>query len=544
MRKALLTLMILFSFCGLIFAQHTSHWADLFDPSIDNPYDMQEPLVAFIKIDDSFVTTTDHWADLEVGCFVGNECRGHEFLTYDEEDPYPILEAAVFYNKDVSGEQVSFKLYDHAVGREYDNGFGNIAIVTGEYHDELYFDYDNAVVLSFLTPATFTKKIIGYTEGQNDHYYLIASPVGEKSPENVTNMLENNYDLYAFDQSKNKEWLNYKGDENTGNPGGFSLVSGKGYLYANSDTVNLVFTGTPVEGTTFDVALEKAEGVNLPGLNLVGNPFAGTAYIADGRDFYVMNDDGNDIIPADREGDSIAPMEGVFVLAEEDNEKMTFTTAPQAPQKGGVTLDISKASQAPRKGGVVIDRAIVHFGESDQGRQLPKFQLWDNSTKVYIPQDGKDYAVVNAEQSGELPVCFKVKENGTYTLTISELLTSKFLIFNYLHLIDNKTGNDVDLLATPQYSFEACCSDFASRFRLVFNVDSQDDSNFAFINNGNIIIVGANGNATVQIIDALGRVVLRQNAESTISTAGMASGMYVLQLMDGKSLKTQKIVLK
>lgn len=52
----------------------------------------------------------------------------------------------------------------------------------------------------------------------------------------------------------------------------------------------------------------------------------------------------------------------------------------------------------------MIDRAIVRFCEGSQQRNLPKFQINRNSTKVYIPQDNNDYAVVNAERVGEMPV--------------------------------------------------------------------------------------------------------------------------------------------
>lgn len=532
MKKIILSLSILLVLCGSIYAQHTSHWADLFDSDTNNPYDMQEPLVAFIKIDDNFVTATDNWADLEVCYFVGEECRGHEFManyTDEEEDPYPILEAAVFFNTDLVGETVTFKLYDHAAGLVYGNGTSNIAILTGEYHDELYFDYDNAVILSFTTPnpATYTKRINGYTEGENDHYYLIASPIGEVMPGNVLNMLENTYDLYSFDQTKEKEWLNYGGDESTGNPGGFSLVSGKGYLYANSDTIDLKFTGTPVEGTTFEVTLVKDDGANLPGHNLVGNPFAKTAYIG-GRDFYVMNADGTEIITATKS--AISPMEGVFVIANQDEEIMTFTTAPQAPQKGGVILNLSK-------GRGVIDRAIVRFGDV---RNLPKFQLNPNNTKVYIPMDNQDYAVVGGENIGELPVNFVAAENGTYTLGFAAENTQ----LNYLHLIDNKTGNDVDLLATQNYSFEAKTGDYANRFRLVFAQGNGNDDNFAFISNGEIII---NGEGMIQIFDVLGRTIVTKKLSSPnshFSTITFKSSVYMLRLVNGDNVKTQKIVVR
>ncbi|MCR4809427.1 MAG: hypothetical protein K5896_06175 [Prevotella sp.] len=42
----------------------------------------------------------------------------------------------------------------------------------------------------------------------------------------------------------------------------------------------------------------------------------------------------------------------------------------------------------------------------DESRQLPKLQLFGNSSKLYIPMDGEDYAVVRSEKVGEMPVSF------------------------------------------------------------------------------------------------------------------------------------------
>ena len=49
---------------------------------------------------------------------------------------------------------------------------------------------------------TGNRSISGYTNSKNG-YILIASPVGTVSPEDVTYMLDNDYDLYTFDQAKN-----------------------------------------------------------------------------------------------------------------------------------------------------------------------------------------------------------------------------------------------------------------------------------------------------------------------------------------------------
>ena len=223
-------------------------------------------------------------------------------------------------------------------------------------------------------------------------------------------------------------------------------------------------------------------------------------------------------------------MEGIFVIAANNNETLTFST--QAPSKGA-SLSIN-VSQGNRSG--LIDRAILGFGNTDM---LPKFMLDEENTKVYIPQDGGDYAVVNAESHGELPLNFKARNNGSYTLTFN----TENVDFNYLHLIDNKTGNDVDLLQTPSYNFEARYTDYDSRFKLVFDkIDDATSDDFAFITNGNIVI---NGQGTLQVIDALGRIIAQYgNNVRTISTDGMTPGVYVLRLINGSDVKTQKMIVR
>ena len=98
------------------------------------------------------------------------------------------------------------------------------------------------------------------------------------------------------------------------------------------------------------------------------------------------------------------------------------------------------------------------------------------------------------------------------------------------------------------YTFAAKTTDYASRFRLIFNAEdasagSASDAPFAYINNGNIIITADAGDATLQIVDVMGRVVLCRDAMPCVSTNGMAPGMYVLRLIDGDSVRTQKIVV-
>ena len=142
---------------------------------------------------------------------------------------------------------------------------------------------------------------------------------------------------------------------------------------------------------------------------------------------------------------------------------------------------------------------------------------------------------------GEIPVNFKATKNGEYTITVNP----EGVEMGYLHLIDNLTGADVDLLASPEYTFTAKTTDYESRFRLVFSVcgDANDDNEapFAFINNGNIIV---NGEGTLQVIDVMGRVIVSGDAINRVSTGGMAAGVYVLRLINGEDVRTQRIVVR
>ena len=150
-----------------------------------------------------------------------------------------------------------------------------------------------------------------------------------------------------------------------------------------------------------------------------------------------------------------------------------------------------------------------------------------------------------------MPLNFKAKENGTYTLTVN----AEGIELEYLHLIDNFTGADVDLvpllwgqggLTQPTYTFTAKTTDYESRFKLVFASSICGDANgdnetFAFISNGNIIV---NGEGVLQVVDMMGRVVVSTDVARNVSTAGMTPGVYVLRLIDKEKVRTQKIVVE
>jgi hypothetical protein len=74
------------------------------------------------------------------------------------------------------------------------------------------------------------------------------------------------------------------------------------------------------------------------------------------------------------------------------------------------------------------------------------------------------------------------------------------------------------------------------------NDNENENSPFAFINNGNIIV---NGEGTLQVIDMMGRVIeSREVIPHSAFKIPHSPGVYVLRLINGDDVKTQKIILK
>lgn len=393
--------------------------------------------------------------------------------------------------------------------------------------------------------GTVEKNILPYTEGTKDGWYLVSSPLaGFTNVTSVSDLLSNNYDLYYYDEPTHY-WINQEYAANNFT----ELTNGKGYLYANNEEVMLGFEGELQSGSAIiNVLLNYTEGIDLAGFNLVGNPYAHnvTSYasvnVANGC--YQLNEAKDDLIVSEIDEDNpLKPAEGFFVKATDEGASITFNSGrgAKANPSGSIRVELVE-------NGKLIDRLIV----KREGEPLRKLSLNEIRTKVYATQDHQEVAIVNCT-GNEQPVNFKASKNGEYTLNVN----TNGLEFNYLHLIDNLTGADVDLLALRQaqgpmsYTFEAKTTDYASRFRLVFSIcgdangDNGDDAPFAFINNGNIIIVGAEAGSVLQIVDVMGRVLVSKDASraSALSTMGMAKGVYVLRLINGEDVKTQKIVI-
>ena len=549
MRKLFLTLIVAIAFSGSVLAQE-SHY-----PDVTNAFEMQGALVAGVSIDGNLIGPSyDNCIgeglyinyNYEVAAYTGSTLRGHGFLYYYDDGYYPDPCSTTngmpigydFDSADDVGLTVTFKLYDHINNLEYylcDVTYQGepFVVKTGDDNIQGWYDVDDCILLSFSTPTFTTSQLAGYgSDVNNKVWHLIASPLNsEVAAEDVDLMTSNNYDIYRFNQSAEKEWENYKQE---GEHYQFNIEPGRGYLYANSSDVTLTFTGWPYEPDEMGcghVTLTRADDHNFSGWNLIGNPLDHVASIGS-KDFYRMNEDNSDIYYAGS-GGSVYSMEGIFVIAEEDGEDVTFTPVPakSAYTQENVVVNLS------RNNGKVIDRAVVRFGD---GGSFPKFMIDENNAHICIPQDGQNFAVVNGNNADMIQVNFKADRVGEYMLNVNV----ENMDIDYLHLIDRVSGDDVDLLLNDSYSFMGAPSDRNDRFELRFSNDSQNNGEiFVYQNGSNIVITGE---GTLQVFDVMGRFVNAYDIHGVETIEAMPAGVYVFRVIgeSGELIRTQKIVVR
>ena len=403
--------------------------------------------------------------------------------------------------------------------------------------------------------ATLQKTISAastWNEEAVDGWYTITPTVASYNKSNFGEV--GTYDLYLYNEPTHY-WWNANGTDYSFS----SMAGGRGYLFASETTKTISYTGE-MQGTSDYVSTELSymeSAGDLKGINLVGNRFTRNLVSGDvklGNNLlttYYVAEGGSDLVARDLSSNPIKPGQGFIVQA---NSSTTIEYNPSA--KGAMAykpafIRIEAGNER------FMDRAYVQIG---QGNTLRKMNISDNISKVYVMNDDKDYAAVTIEEAqGEMPVNFKANENGQYTLTVNP----EGVEMNYLHLIDNMTGADIDLLALRQaqgpasYTFNAKTTDYESRFRLVFAANSNNEDGpstgsetFAFFSNGSWIINNPStgsgtGEATLQVIDLNGRILSSETINGSVSKSiNATTGIYMMRLISGDNVKTQKVVVK
>lgn len=409
------------------------------------------------------------------------------------------------------------------------------------------------------------KEIAGHGGDAQNGWYAISTPMGnEINNTYYNNLISSNpadYDLFYYNETK-WYWYNFKVNDNKFNR--FRL--GEAYLYANSNNNTIVSVGMPnmnpvsvsVSNTEY-TPNNNPQNYDLKGFNLIGNPFTydigwgpGQAISSDilANGYYTLGTDGS---WNSKTGNSEPIKAGTGILVQLVKDETGTVT-------GTVTINAKPYSQATQTRASVNeslsitvanekynDVAHINFG-NDSEKGLRKIaHMNDDIQMVYVPVNSINYAIANVDNNvNEVPVSFEAYTMGKYTISIDANISH-----NEVYLLDKLTGEKIDILS-QDYTFVATSSDKAERFSLLFVNNNDDDDTestnqiFAYINNGEIIISDIEGSGDVKIYDVMGRLVIAENANGSakISTESFTNGIYIINLIDGDGIKTQKIAIR
>ena len=359
--------------------------------------------------------------------------------------------------------------------------------------------------------ATVKKNVEGYTD--EGGWYTIATPFTAYTPN--AEIISGEYDLYAYDEDGEKEWINYKSHTQD-----FTMTSGDGYLYAHYPATTLSMTGTLNSGDftkTVNLSYNNSHET-IKGFNLLGNPtahnitFTKTENVADGY-YYLYNSESWEY----ETGNSVPVGRGFLVKANATGQSVTLNQQSKDNNNSKdhylcINIDGEKA-----------------YLKLDEGVSMPLLTFRGKTSSLWLESEGQQYIMLVRDGAESIELNYKAHRHGSHNLSID----AKALDLDYLHLVDRLTGNDIDLLQTPNYSFESKSSDYPSRFQLVFNPKALCEPDvFAYYVEGRIVVSGINEPYEIQVVDVTGRLV-----------NDLIPGVYVIRLITPDKVRTQKLLV-
>ena len=396
--------------------------------------------------------------------------------------------------------------------------------------------------------ATFKKSVSAASTKAVDGWIAISSSVHDtdksyESVYNVTSLISGSYDMFYYDE-ETKTWMNQKAG--SGATGFTTMVRGQGYIYRNAAAKELAFTGVTNVGTFNEYQLSyNCSDTRVKGFNLVGNPYPHKIY--KGVDFATTTDtlttgyyvlEGNGSWTAKSDAIAIDVNQAILVEATEDAHEKYLQFKDKTKPAAKDAKSNNDNIQFIVENSEYSDVAYAWF---DKGNGLKKINHRNASIPMlYINQNGTDYAIATmSDETQSFNLNFKAMTMGKYTLSFNATGN-----YDYLHVIDRLTGEDVDMLLEGKYSFIATPGDNEKRFivKLAYipNNSGNIDDNFAFQNGSDIIV---SGNGELQIFDVTGRSVMTTTINGVETINVPTSGIYIFRLI-GNEVKTQKIVVR
>lgn len=321
-----------------------------------------------------------------------------------------------------------------------------------------------------------------------------------------------------------------------------TLKEGEGYLVSYPDQVSFDNTGTLNFGNTWDFVLSTYNADNQWSYyTLLGNPF-------------VYDIDWNSMTKTNIFEGGFATVEngvfrynaaGIIPVAEGFMVKATDAAASLKYNRGAAkSTDTFRSVNIIVESNAGTDNAVVVMNNGKGGFEKLA-NVNDKVSLVFLTSGYDRYGIYSCpENVNSVSVGFKAKTMSEFKMRIETVGE-----FDCIYLIDNSTGDKVNMLMEECYEFVGMPNGDINRFSLVFDESNETvttGEQFAYVSDNVIIIENVKGIGEVKVIDMLGRLMLTGKVSSGdgINVESLNTGVFVIQMIDESGLKTQKVLVK
>lgn len=400
--------------------------------------------------------------------------------------------------------------------------------------------------------ATVERDISAWTDAAHG-WHLLSSPVTTLTVANSPFNPGATDDFYAWSEPDNL-WLNQKVTP-------IIMTPGNGYMVAYANTATKQFIGTLNSSDITLSGLANHTGTNH-GWHLLGNPFPCALHW--GNSTWVLNNisgaakiwNESTATYVEIATDEIIPALNGFMVETSGSGSLTIPLNERAHD--GTAFYKSSSATAIK---------LVAHDVENQTAQESIIRVNAAATDVFDPAFDSHflagyapqfYSVKNSENlstqnlpnldNRTIPMVFV--KNGASTFSIE---LAKSIPGIPVYLLDKKTNIVQNLSENPVYTFTSAKSDDPARFVLsFFNPTGLDkpvgkDALQIYATAGKINVSGAEAKGEIIVRNMLGQVILRSavNGKSlySVNTAGLPVGVYVVSVVSGTQVKSQKVVI-
>ncbi|MEI6820733.1 MAG: T9SS type A sorting domain-containing protein [Bacteroidota bacterium] len=411
-------------------------------------------------------------------------------------------------------------------------------------------------------------------------WHFIGSPVllaygyafSGDNPDNGTGVNKDTLYLYKYDEPTNTYPAITIGNTE-------KLYPGNGYEIWSTKQVTIKLKG--VYGNQLQSLQDTLKVTYTPtspkhGMNLVANPFPCAISLDNSatwqtnmnptiqtwdpiaKVYKYKSGTGISTIP----GNLIPSYQGFFVFANAASPKMIIPTSAKTNAPASfMKASIPDVLHLTVNGNNYKDETFINFNTNatagfDDQLDVEKLLGAEEVPQFYSVLSNMNLAVNVLHDINSNPLVqmgFNITSAGIYTITASEL--SSFAAGTSIKLEDTKLNTFTDLIAQPEYSFNADANDNANRFKVHFGapngiINNNGNGGINIYSNNNTVYINNQGTEKIKdivVYDLLGKELLRKQASnSTVNTLDMqfASAYYMIKVITNSNVYTKKVYVK